>query len=196
MELSNTKEIQKSLQKELDAKRYQHTLGVAYTAASLAMRYQTDLSDAFIAGLLHDCAKCMSNQDKLCFCKEHDITISESELRNPFLLHATVGSVLAKEKYGIESLEIQGAIRFHTTGKPNMTLLEKIIFIADYIEPNREHDPDLSEIRQLAFIDIDRCLIHILKNTLLHLQNSDKEIDPKTKETYHYYIKEKDCMNE
>ena len=196
MKISDTKEIQSILKKELDTKRFQHTLGVAYTAVSLAMCYNSDLTEAFIAGLLHDCAKCMSDKDKINFCKDHNLKITNIELQNPFLLHAIVGSVLANEKYGIENQSIENAILYHTTGHPAMTLLEKIIFIADYIEPLREHDPELSEVRQIAFIDIDKCLIMILQHTLSYLKSFGKEIDPKTEETYKYYIKVKDNMNE
>lgn len=196
MKISDTKEIQTTLREEIDSKRFQHTLGVAYTAVSLAMRYDSDLTEAFIAGLLHDCAKCMSDKDKISFCKDHNLTITNIELQNPFLLHAIVGSVLANEKYGIENPSIKNAILYHTTGHPAMTLLEKIIFIADYIEPLREHDPELSKVRQSAFIDIDKCLILILQHTLSYLKSFGKEIDPKTEETYKYYIKVKDNMHE
>ena len=196
MKISDTKDLQTTLKKELDSKRFQHTLGVAYTAVSLAMCYDSDLTEAFIAGLLHDCAKCMSDKDKINFCKDHNLKITNIELQNPFLLHAIVGSVLANEKYGIENPSIENAILYHTTGHPAMTLLEKIIFIADYIEPLREHDPELSKVRQIAFIDIDKCLIMILQHTLSYLKSFGKEIDPKTEETYKYYIKVKDNMHE
>ena len=196
MKISDTKEIQSILKKELDTKRFQHTLGVAYTAVSLAMCYDSDLTESFIAGLLHDCAKCISDKDKINFCKNHNIKITNIELQNPFLLHAIVGSVLANEKYGIENSSIENAILYHTTGHPAMTLLEKIIFVADYIEPLREHDSELSRVRQIAFVDIDECLLLILQHTLSYLKSSHKEIDPKTEETYKYYIKVKDNMHE
>ena len=196
MKVIDTKLIRMSLKNELDAKRFQHTLGVAYTAASLAMCYQLDVDEAFLTGLLHDCAKCMSNEERLDFCRKRNIPISLAESANPFLLHAKVGSFLAKEKYGVDNCSIQNAILYHTTGHPNMTFLEKIIYIADYIEPMRDHDSQLPNIRHLAFTDIDASLYMILENTLNFLSHSKQEIDPATKETYLYYKKGKGNLHE
>ncbi len=188
MKTVDIKKIKKSMEKVLDSKRYEHTLGVEYTAAALAMRYDASLEDARIAGLLHDCAKCLSDEKRLSFCGKHNISINDVERKNPSLLHAKVGSFLAMEEYHVENLEIVSAILNHTTGRPGMTLLEKIIFIADYIEPGRKQAPNLSEIRKLAFIDLDQALIRILEDTLTHLENNEKgEIDPMTQKTYDYY---------
>lgn len=184
----NTEHIKKELEKQLDSKRYQHTLGVAYTAASLAMRYEMDINQAFLAGLLHDCAKSMTHEERLSYCKKHDITVTEAEQKNPSLLHAKVGSDQVFRKYGIKDAEIANAVRYHTTGHPDMTMLEKIIFIADYIEPLRDHDKELSEIRHMSFMNIDVALEHILKNTLEYLNSSKKEIDPMTALTYSFYM--------
>lgn len=179
--------IRKQLSKRLDSRRYEHTLGVAYTAAALAMRYEESIEEAYLAGLLHDCAKCIDNTKKIQICEKHGIEITPSEQKNPFLLHAKVGAYLADKKYHIENKQILDAILSHTTGKPDMTLLEKIIYIADYIEPGREHASNLNEIRSLAFKDLDKALLRILEYTLLHLKTSEKEIDPMTQKTYDYY---------
>ena len=88
MKEPDLKKIHKAMEKELDPKRYEHTLGVAYTAASLAMCYGADLNSALIAGMLHDCAKCLSNEKKISICKKHDLPINPAEEKNPFLLHA------------------------------------------------------------------------------------------------------------
>lgn len=194
----NTEElqsIQEKLIKELDPKRYQHTLGVAFTAVALAMCYGMDIEQAYLAGILHDCAKGMKAEELLCFCKKNALNLSEVEKKNTALLHAKVGSVLAKEKYHIEDLEIRSAILYHTTGHPDMTKLEKIIFISDYIEPFRTHDTTLSELRKLVYKDMDKCLYLILEHTVTYLRSSGKEIDPMTEITYNYY-KEKDIKNE
>lgn len=179
--------IKKQLSKALDHKRYEHTLGVAYTSASLAMRYGEDIHKAEVAGLLHDCAKCMDNDKKVAICEKHKIQISEAEHRNHFLLHAKVGAYLAAKKYHIKDKDILNAITYHTTGRPAMSLLEKIVYVADYIEPRRDHAPNLSEIRTLAFTDIDQVLVKILGDILLHLKEINKEIDPMTQFTYDYY---------
>lgn len=179
--------IRKQLIKALDSKRYEHTQGVAYTSAALAMRYGEDIQKAELAGLLHDCAKCLDNDKKIQICKKHNIEISEAEQNNPFLLHAKVGGFLAKSKYKIDDEEIIDAILYHTTGRPGMSLLEKIVYIADYIEPGRDYAPNLDEIRRLCFADLDEALLKILEDILIHLKESKKEIDPMTQMTYEFY---------
>ena len=111
MKEPDLKKIRKAMEKELDPKRYEHTLGVAYTAASLAMCYGADLNSALIAGMLHDCAKCLSNEKKISICKKHNLPINPAEEKNPFLLHAKVGSYLASKKYGVTDPDILNAIR-------------------------------------------------------------------------------------
>ena len=179
--------IRKQLAKVLDSKRYEHTQGVAYTSAALAMRYGEDIQKAELAGLLHDCAKCLDNEKKIHICKKHNITISEAEFNNPFLLHAKVGGYLAKTKYKIDDEDIINAVLYHTTGRPGMSLLEKIVYIADYIEPGREHVSNLDEVRNLCFRDLDEALLQILEDILVHLKESKKEIDPMTQMTYEFY---------
>mgnify|MGYP002460014831 FL=1 len=181
-------EIEEILQQKQNPHRYRHTIGVRYTSICLAMRYGEDLTRASYAGLLHDCAKHMSNEKLLAKCCEYHLTVSEVEEKNPFLLHGRVGAWLAEHKYGITDPEILGAIEWHTTGRPDMTLLEKIVFTADYIEPGRDQAPNLVELRRLAFTDIDQAVCAILKQTLDYLRDQGGEIDPATEVTYNYYL--------
>ncbi len=174
------------MEKAQDAKRFAHTLGVEFTAAALAMKYQADVTDAQIAGLLHDCAKCLTDEKRVSICEKHRIPMTDIERRNPFLLHAKVGEYLAREKYGITNPDILNAIRFHTTGRENMSLLERIVFVADYIEPGRRQAPNLTEIRQLAFTDLDAAMLKILEDTLSYLKATGGELDPMTEITYEY----------
>ncbi len=187
MDTENFKTIQEKLCKKLDSRRYQHTLGVMYTCAALAMAHGADLYKAQLAGLLHDCAKCVPNKKKVRLCKKHKISVTPFEEENPFLLHAKLGAHYARKKYGVEDGEILSAIRCHTTGRPAMTVLEKIVFIADYIEPMRDTAPRLDEIRRLAFQDLDRCTYEILRDTLEYLQQSPRKIDLTTERAYAYY---------
>ena len=182
-----TDEILDYLKQKLSKKRFHHTLGVAYTATALAMCYGADLRSAEIAGLLHDVAKPLNAEEELDFCKKHKLKISEFEKKNPFLLHGKIGSLIAKNKFGIEDEDILNAICHHTTGRPEMSLLEKIIYIADYIEPSRTVQPNLETIRKMAYEDIDGALILILKDTLEYLDKKGGAIDPMTKITYDYY---------
>ena len=179
--------IKRRVKRELDKERYQHTLGVAYTASCLAMRYGSNIEDAYIAGLLHDCAKCIPNEDKFEICKKYDIKISQYEKENPSLLHAKIGAFLAEKRYGISDKDILNAIRSHTTGMPGMSLLQKIIFVADYMEPNRTEAPDLPQVREQAFVDLDKTICIILSDTLKYLEKKGAKIDPMTSETYEYY---------
>ena len=119
--------ISKKLMKELDEDRYRHTQGVMYTSAALAMRYGADLKKALLAGLLHDCAKCIPGHTKIKMCEKYNLEISEIERKNPSLLHAKLGAYLAKDKYDIEDEEILMAIRSHTTGRPGMSLFGCLI---------------------------------------------------------------------
>ena len=180
-------EIEKKLKKYLDKDRFVHIQGVMYTAAALAMAHDSDVEQARLAGLLHDCAKCISNKKKLKICRKHGIELSTFEKQNPYLIHAKLGVHIAKEKYDIHDLGVLSAIRWHTTGKENMTNLEKIIYIADYIEPGRDKAPNLSWIRKVAFMDLDEGMYYILKDSLSYLDTSAKLIDPATEKAFHYY---------
>ncbi len=179
--------IKKRVKKMLDKERYQHTLGVAYMAASLGMRYGEDPERLFTAGLLHDVAKNVPNDEKYALCKKHGIVLNETEKKAPYLLHAKLGAYMAEHDFEIDDIEILNAIRSHTTGRPGMSVIEKIIFTADYIEMNRKEAPNLPEIRELAFKDLDLAVKKILFDTYEYLLKGDRPIDPATKESYEYY---------
>ena len=179
--------LQKEMKEALNEDRFEHTLGVMYTAESLAMRYGVDMTKAAVAGLLHDCAKCIPNAQKLKLCKKNNIEMTEMEEKNPSLLHAKLGAYLAKEKYGVDDPEILSAITWHTTGKPDMSMLDIIIYMADYIEPNRDKAPNLKQIRKLCFENIEEALYQVLEGTLEYLGNRPDMIDPMTKISYDFY---------
>lgn len=183
----NLIKMQKKLKKYVDESRYVHTLGVMYTAAALAMRYDADMEKAQVAGLLHDCAKCIPNDKKLKLCRQNDIPVSSVEEKSPFLLHAVLGAYIAREKYDIKDQEILDAIACHTTGKPDMTLLEKIIFISDYIEPMRSKAENLPQIRHMAFEDLDLAVYMTLRDTLAYLEKEKTCLDNQTTMAYNYY---------
>ena len=179
--------LYKELDKQLKYSRFVHTMGVTFTATSLAMRYGADVKRAELAGLLHDCAKYVPVDEMERICREGGLEISSFERGNGALLHSKAGSVLARTKYGVTDKEVLDAIRFHTTGRPGMTLLDKIVFIADYMEPGREEAPDLSIVRPLAFSDLDQALLQILSDTLDYLEGTGKKIDPMTRRTWEFY---------
>lgn len=187
MKTIELKKIRKAMEKSLDDRRYEHTLGVEYTAAALAMCHNASIKNAQLAGILHDCAKCLSNEKLLSICEKRNISINEIERNNPSLLHAKVGSFLAMDEYGVSDQDVIHAILNHTTGRPGMSILEKIIFVADYIEPGRNKAPNLNEIRQLAFVNLDAAMLRILEDTLKHLEERGGDIDPMTRRTYNFY---------
>ena len=187
--LEITQKLRKELEKELKPDRYDHTLGVAYTSASLAMVHGANVDKALIAGFLHDCAKCLSHEEQLSICEKNNIEITDVERRNHSLLHAKAGIYIASTKYEVRDPEILNAIRYHTTGRENMSLLEKIVYIADFIEPNRKPLDDMNIIRKEAFSDIDRCLAHILYNSINYLRTIGKECDDTTMKAYEFYKK-------
>lgn len=181
------KALDKQLKAALDTKRYTHSIGVMYTAICMAMRYEYDLEKAQIAGFLHDLAKCIPDTIQLSCCKEYNLPINEYERVHPYMLHAKLGAYLANRNYNITDQDILNAIESHTTGHAHMTTLEKIIFIADYIEPSRDKAPNLQEARKLAFIDLDKAILFILNDTILHLESKGEGMDMETKAAYEYY---------
>lgn len=193
MKETDIRKIKRALEKSLDEKRYEHTLGVAYTAASLAMRYvpiqdeDALIEKAYLAGLLHDCGKSIDADKRIAFCEKYNIMISECERSNPSLLHAKVGGFLAMDTFKVHDSEVINAILNHTTGRPAMSMLEKIVYVADYIEPGRDKAPNLSTIRKQAFTDIDAALLHILEDTLDYTSKTERIIDSKTQMTYDFY---------
>ena len=181
-------DIKKTVKKELSKERYQHTLGVAYTASCLAMRYGEDMERAYLAGLLHDNAKQIPDDEKTKLAEKLGIPISDAERENPSLLHAKLGAYYAESRFDITDPGILSAILYHTTGQPDMNLLEKIIFVADYIEPNRDRAKNLSELRALAFQDLDRAVLRIAQDTMTFVSLKDGvSMDPKTGEVIEYY---------
>lgn len=183
----NYAERKKKLKKALDKERFEHTLGVMYTASCLAMAHGVDMEDARLAGLLHDCAKCIPNDEKIALCEKNQILITPIEYENPSLLHAKLGALLAEKEYEVTNPDILHAISVHTTGEPNMSMLDKVVYIADYIEPNRDKAPNLDLVRELAFRDLNACMAQILHDTLNFLSGRKGSIDPATQITYEFY---------
>lgn len=187
-----TDKIHDLLTEDLKPKRLRHTIGVVETAVKLAEKWGCDCVKARFAALLHDCAKYTDINDKLALCAKYKVSVSDIELANPELLHAKAGALLAHTRYNIKDQEILSAIFYHTTGKPDMNLLEQIIFVADYIEPGRNHSDKLPEYRELAMKDLNLVTAKILKDTVKYLKKQQEKnciIDPQTNEAYEFYKK-------
>lgn len=176
------------LEKVLKPDRYDHTQGVMYTAAALSMRYGEDMDEALLAGLLHDCGKIGTVQEQKNLCNEYGIDLTVSEQQIPSLIHAKLGAYLAEHEYNIADTAVVEAIAWHTTGKPAMNMLEKIIYVADFIEPLRREIPSLAGVRNAAFSHIDKAVALAADATVSYLRDRGAEIDPITIKTYEYYI--------
>lgn len=185
----NEAEMITLLSKDLKESRLIHTLGVMDEASVLAKVYNADIKKVSLAALLHDCAKYMPMDESIEICERNFVKLNDLERKKSSLLHSKAGACLAYEKYGIKDKEILDAISYHTTGRPDMSIIEKIIFISDAIEPNRDYSEKLPMYRMIANVDIDLVCMNILKDTLDHLNSMEEkqEIDIKTIETYEYY---------
>jgi predicted HD superfamily hydrolase involved in NAD metabolism len=175
------------VKQQLTEHRYQHTLGVMDTAIDLANKYGADEKKAELAAIFHDYAKFRPKEEmKQIIIKQgfsKDLLLFNSEL-----WHAPVGAYLVEMEAGITDQEVLDAIRYHTSGKPGMTLLEKIIYLADYIEPGR-HFPGVEEVRELAKESLDKALIKAVHNTIQFLMKKSQAVYPDTFYTYNDLVK-------
>lgn len=173
------------LKEHLSEKRYIHTLGTADCAKELAKKYGLDFDKAYTAGLLHDCAKCFSNEDLLKIINKN-LSIDESELQNYKTLHAPVSAYIAEKEFGIKDCDILSAIRWHTLGKLDMTDFEKIVFIADKIEPNTRDKEYSDMIKELLDEEngLNKALLKCYKETIKSLVKRDLKICLLTIEIY------------
>ena len=187
--------LRKKLKSKLSASRYEHSLSVSFTCICLAMRYGCSLQKAEAAGLIHDCAKCYADEKIIKLCGKHRIPITDDERKAPAVLHARYGAWLAKNQYHIEDDEILSAVACHTTGKPDMELLDKILYVADYIEARRDKASNLTAMRKLAFQDLAEALYRIMEGTLSYLEKKGNRVDPMTAEAFAYYKDQRDKEN-
>lgn len=180
-------ELRKELKKKLHPQRYEHSLSVSFTCISLAMKYGYSLDRAELAGLLHDCAKRYDDETILKLCEKHQVQVTEAEIMAPAVLHAKYGAWMAEHRYGVQDEEVLRAIACHTTGKPSMGTLDKILYVADFMEPRRYKAENLDKIRAIAYDDLDEVLFQIMESTLAYLERGGTHVDPMTREAYEYY---------
>lgn len=178
-------EILKWLKENLNEKRYIHTLGTADCAKELAQKFGLDSEKAYLAGLLHDCAKCFSNEKLLDIIHKH-LNVEECEMLNYKTLHAPVSAYIAEKEFKITDKEILSAIRWHTLGRLDMTDFEKIVFIADKIEPNTRDKEYSDKIRVLLDEEngLNKALLKCYKETIKSLVKRDLKICLLTIEIY------------
>ncbi len=173
------------LKSNLSEKRYIHSIGTAECAKDLAERFGQNPDKAYMAGLLHDCAKCFPNE-KLMEIIENNLHVEKVELMNYKTLHAPVSAFIAKNDFGVEDDEILSAIRWHTLGKIDMTDFEKIIFLADKVEPKTRDKDYLEEVREYLNEEdgLNKAMLKCYKETIKSLVKRDLKICPVTIDIY------------
>ncbi|KDR94077.1 putative HD superfamily hydrolase of NAD metabolism [Peptoclostridium litorale DSM 5388] len=186
-------QIKEKLKKIVSPKRFKHTIGVFETAEKLAKTYGADVQRAQMAALLHDCAKGVKGEKVFEYVFEHDVFLDDIEKKETALSHGAIGAHMARAEFGINDDEIISAIRYHTTGKPDMTKLEKIIYIADFIEPERSY-PGVDELRKLAFEDIDAALLLAFDNTIRYVLSIRKILHTRTIEARNFILEQMEHM--
>ncbi|WP_053364161.1 bis(5'-nucleosyl)-tetraphosphatase (symmetrical) YqeK [Bacillus sp. FJAT-27251] len=178
------------VKQQLTEHRYQHTIGVMETALWLARKYGADEKKAELAAIFHDYAKFRPKEEMAMIIREQGMEPALLEY-NSELWHAPVGAFLAEKEAGIADREILEAITYHTSGRPGMSLLEKIIYLADYIEPGR-HFPGVEEVREMAKDNLDQALIQSVKNTIQFLLKKGQPVYPDTFYTYNDLVTQED----
>ena len=173
-------ELEQVVVRLLNPNRVAHVLGCRDTAVALAKRWGADVTDAARAGILHDITKALDGPLQLTVCAEYGKILGEFSRKYPRTLHALTGSMVAERIFG-ENEAVVSAIRSHTTGKADMNLLETIIYVADYMEPNRSF-PGVEQLRELAFSDLTAALKLGLEMTLEHLKEQGNEVSPESRE--------------
>lgn len=186
---ANSDEILRKLRATQSEKRFAHTVSVAEEAKRLARLHGVSESKAYLAGILHDGAKGLTDGKLLDYAKRFRIGLDDVTAKRVSLLHAAIGAELAKRDYGVTDEDVLNAIRFHTTGRPGMSRLEKVIFVADYIDPTRVRFNGLEKVRACAEVDLDAAVILILQSKIAY--NRDRPLHPLSKEAldyaeYHY----------
>lgn len=184
MGCTSLENIKNWLEANLTRERFEHSLGTAECAAELAEKFGLDKDKAYFTGLIHDCAKCMSNDESLEIMK--DLKLCEGEISNPKTYHAPVGACIACNEFGINDEEILSAIRWHTLGKLNMTDFEKIIFLADKIERRTRPYEIIHPIRQALEQEdgLNKALLICYKNTIKSLVDRELKICTATVDIY------------
>lgn len=187
-------EIKKKLKDTLKPKRYTHTLNTADMAKKLAAYLHENEDKAYLAGLVHDCAKNLTDEELLSCAAEYQINVDKITKHAPYLLHGPVGAVMAKEKFGIDDQEILSAVACHTTGRENMSMLDKIIFLADLTEISRTYE-DVEEIRKVQFEDFDRALIMAFDGVINFILRKGCLLHTDTVNARNYLMMHKDRIN-
>lgn len=172
-------DIAMDLEKKLTVRRFAHTKGVAMTAVRLAKHYGADAERAELAAWLHDCARVYPTSALIEECMRLGIAVTRLDEKSPILLHAPLGAHLAREVYGVEDEAVLDAVRYHTVGREHMTVLDRIVYLADMIEPNRDYD-GVEHLRRLAEQDLTQAMVAAFDQSIAHVIRMGGLIHPNT----------------
>ena len=181
------------LKAALKPERYEHSLGVMETAGEMAARFGMDVEQARIAGILHDCAKNIAPEEAYRLCEEYGVALDEVSRQSFGLVHQYLGAALARAEYGIEDEEILSAIRCHTTGKADMGPLDKVLYLADFTEPNRDKEPfaGLKELRALCKTDLDEAMLFALNISIKSIVDRERMMHMDTVHAWNWFLTKK-----
>lgn len=186
----NLKEMKDLLKKEIKQSRFEHSINVMNTAIALAEIWGCDAQKAAVAGLLHDCAKEIKGSEAVEMCEKFDIKLDDITRDQTVLLHGPIGAKLACDKYKVYDREITDAISCHTTGCTGMSMLDKIIFLSDFIEPKRSFR-GVEKARKLSKTNIDEAVLYCLNNSIMHLISNNSRIHCNTLNARNYMLEHK-----
>ncbi|MPN15898.1 hypothetical protein SDC9_163234 [bioreactor metagenome] len=186
----NLESISNQLKNMLPERRFEHSQNVAKCAVKLSEIYRCDKEKSYIAGIIHDCAKYLESKEVDYYVKKYSIELDELEKNNLALSHSVIGSYIVRNEFNIDDEEIINSVKYHTTGKANMNLIEKIIYIADLIEEDRNF-PGVENLRELAYNGkLDEALLTSFDNTIKFVIDNKQLIHPRTVEARNYLMKQ------
>jgi len=184
------KKIIEYIEKNLNKQRFEHSLRVMDTAEKIARHYNADVEKARLAGLVHDCAKNMNDEEMIKVIKENNYNDNYIYIKTAALMHGLVGGIIARNVMGINDTEVLNAVIYHTTGRENMSILEKIIYIADYIEPMRNFE-GVDMLRDLTYKDLDEALLMAFDKTIEYVISRRQPLHLNTVKARNFLIKKK-----
>lgn len=183
------------VKKYLSQKRVLHSIGVAETASKLAVINNCDQEKAYLAGLLHDVARELTHQEAIAFLKRNNYSFIEEDYLVPEVLHGHISALMLEQELKIKGKDILQAVKRHTTGAREMTVLDAIVFVSDMIEPSRNY-PGVQELRVIAQKDLTTALHEGLKQTIEHLLDNNRVIHPYTLHTYNWILNKGQLLKE
>lgn len=190
MQNVDSENIIKKLKTMLKPKRLEHSINVANCALKLSEIYNCDEEKAYLSGLIHDCAKYFTKEQVDSYVKKYNIELDPLEVNNIALSHSVIGSFVIQDVFNVDDVDIINAVRYHTTGRENMSILEKIIFMADMIEEGREF-PGVDYLRELSFNgQLDKALITSFNNTIKFVIDNNQLIHPRSVKARNYLMQE------